>query len=418
MASVWWRIGWRNLWRNRHRTLITAGALAFGYLGSVLMIGVSDGITAEMIDNGTGLLTGQVQVTGRGYRPDRSLYATIGGDSGTDVPALLDRITAVPGVEAAAPRVYGGGLIAAGQETAGVLLMGVEPARERRVSLVLGTVVAGRVPAAGARELAVGSELARRLGVKPGAEVVLVAPAADGTIGNDLFTVAGVLQTGLPELDAAYAVLPLHVLQQLLALDSSRVHEVAVAVPDPQQATAVSQALDTALGAVLPHAVIEPWPVFRPELASYADMAAASNGLIVAIVFLMAVFGVANTMLMGTWERRREFAVVRALGAAPRGVAETVIVEGFLLGGLALLAGAALTAPVMVWWHRAPPDLSRVIGDFTMAGAVLRPVLRVEYSAWAAVGAAAALLVTAIAAAAYPAIRAARVPPADALAGR
>jgi len=127
---------------------------------------------------------------------------------------------------------------------------------------------------------------------------------------------------------------------------------------------------------------------------------------------------VANTMLMGTFERRREFAVVRALGTIRSGVALTVLFEGVALGLLALVAGAFLTAPILVWLHHAPLDLTALVGNMEFSGALVRPVLRVEYSLSAPVMSAAGLLVTAVLAALYPAIRAVRVPPADALAGR
>jgi putative ABC transport system permease protein len=415
---VWWRIAWRNLWRNRRRTLITAGALAFGYLGSVLMVGVSDGMTAQMIENGTRLVSGQVQVTARGYRPEQNLYATIGGDSGADIAALLTRVRGTPGVVAAAPRVYGAGLLSVKDRTSGVLLLGVDPGAEPRVSRVLDLVEQGRAPRAGAREVAVGVELARKLGVRPGDEVVLVAPASDGSLGNDLYRVSGIYKTGLTDLDGAWAITPLDVLQRLLALDQDRVHEIAAAVGDPWSAPGVAAAIDERLAPAVSGAVATPWTTFRPELASYAQLAKAANGLIIAIVFIMAVFGVANTMLLATYERRREFAVVRALGTTPDGLARTVVFEGLVLGVVALGAGALLTAPILVWWHHSPPDLSGLFGDFTTAGALIHPVLRVEYSAAAAIGAAFALLVTAVAAAVYPAWRASRVPPADALAGR
>lgn len=415
---MWWRIAWRNLWRNRRRTLLTASALAFGYLAAVLMVGVSDGMTAEMIRNGTGLVTGQIAVNAHGYRPERSLYATIGGDSGVDVAALLARISATPGVLGAAPRVSGGGLVSLGDQAAGTALVGVEPDREAGVSRLLDTLAQGRAPHAGAAELVLGAELARKLHAAPGSVVVLVAPAADGSMGNALYTVSGIFRTGLPGLDGSLAVLPLGVLQQLLALSPGRIHEVAVATADPWAAPAVARALAPALAATAPGAVALPWTTFRPELASYAQLAGAANGIIIAIVFAMAVFGVANTMVMGTYERRREFAVVRALGTAPGGVARTVLYEGVILGCLSLLVGALLTAPVLYWWHEAPPNLSALFGDFTTAGALIHPVLVVEYSAEAPILAAVALLVTAVVAALYPAVRAARVPPADALANR
>jgi len=158
--------------------------------------------------------------------------------------------------------------------------------------------------------------------------------------------------------------------------------------------------------------------VFSPEIDEYVRLIGASNGLVVGIVFLFAIFGVANTSLMGTYERRREFAVVRALGVGPGGVARTVMYESVALGLLGLAAGVVITAPVLVWWHHTPLNLSWLMGNLELAGALVRPVLRVEYSADGPVLGAVGLLVTAVLAALYPALRAARVPPADALAGR
>ena len=417
-AAVWWRIAWRNLWRNRRRTLITAGALAFSFLGSVVMIGISDGFTAELVDNGTGLLSGQVQVHAGGYRAERSLYETIGGQDGADVPALLAAADAIPGATAAAPRVYGGGIVSAGDATEAVVLFGVDPAREARVSRVLDAMVRGRAPGAGAREMAIGAEMARRLGVDVGARVVVVAPAADGSMGNDLFAVSGVFRTGLGDLDAAFAVLPIGALQALLGLERGRIHEVAVATALPSAAPEVAAQLARRLAPAGLDLEVVPWTVFSPEVAAYAKLAASLNWLVVATVFTFAIFGVANTMLMGTFERRREFAVVRALGTVPSGVALTVIFEGLALGILSLAAGALLTAPVFAWLHHAPLNLAALVGDMSFAGALMRPVLRIEYSLDGPLRSAAGLLITAVLAALYPAIRAARVPPADALAGR
>ena len=417
-GRVWWRLAWRNLGRNRKRTLITGAALAFGYLAAVVIVGVSDGIVAEMIDNGTSLLQGQVQVHAPGYLPERSLYATLGGDSGVALSPILDRLRALPGVTGAAPRVLGGGLVSAGSQTSGAVLMGEDPALEPKVSRLMAAIQRGRPPAAGTRQVLIGSEMARKLGVGPGSEVVLVAPAADGSLGNDLFTVSGVYRTGVRELDAAYALLPLGTLQGLLALAPGRVHEIALGLSDPWTATAVADSARAVLAAAAVPADVRAWPRFRPEIADYARLARASNWILIAIVFAMAVFGVANTMVMATFERRREFAVVRALGTTRTGVARTVVYEGLILGAFALVAGALLTAPILVWWHRSPPDMSFLYGGFTMAGALVRPVLRVQYSVEAPLLSAAALLVTAVLAAAYPAWRATRVPPADALSDR
>ena len=415
---IWWRLAWRNLWRNWKRTLITASALAFGYLASVTMIGIWSGMVAEMIETGTNLVTGQLQLHAPDYYPERSMYATLGGRDGIDVDELVRLTRETPGIVAASPRVYGGGLVSSGTETVAGMLVGVDPEREVEVTRLLVSPVEGRAPRAGEREILIGRDMANVLGVGVGEEVVLVAPAADGSLGNDLYRVSGVFETGMTALDGALGILPIRSLQELLALPENRIHEVAAALEDPWAAPALGDSLTAAFGVRgLDYPVSpRPWTVFRPELAAYADLAGAVNGIIVGIVFVMAMFGVANTMLLGTYERRREFAVVRALGTGPSSVARTVVYEGLILGVVSLAAGALLSIPVLYWLHNYPPDLSNLFGDFTMNGAVIRPVLRADYTVQGPLVSAVALLVTSILSAFYPAYRAVKILPADALA--
>ena len=162
---------------------------------------------------------------------------------------------------------------------------------------------------------------------------------------------------------------------------------------------------------------VVPWTVLRPDMLDYQHLMESWYFIIIAVVFVIAIFGVANTMLMATFERRREIAVMLALGTTPIQIVRTILYEALALGVLSLVVGAAVTFPLMVWWHNAPPDLSFIYGDFTMFGALIRPTLRVEYNVPMALWAAVALLFTALLAAFYPAAQASRLPPADTLSG-
>ena len=416
-SAPWWRIGWRNLGRNRRRTLITALGLAIGYFAVVFMVAWAEGLQSEMIENGTGLLTGQLQVHASDYRPERKIYDTIGGREGTDVEGLVREVAADPAIAAAAPRVYAGGLVSSGEATTAGILMGVDPRREADVSRIMRGLVRGRIPSAGANEIMIGEEMARQLDADVGDELILVAPAADGSLGNDLYTLAGVFRSGLAELDGSYALLPIGSLQTLVALAPNRVHEIAASTTDPWLADEAADRLAGALARLTRDLEVEPWTRLRPEMMEYVRLLEGWYVIVIIIVFAIAVFGVANTMLMATFERRREFAVMLALGTTPWRVTSTVLAEAFSLGLVSLLVGGAVTFPLLVWWHNAPPDLSWLYGDFTMFGALVRPVLRVEYNAEMAVRTAVALLLTAVLASLYPAARAARVPPADTLSG-
>ncbi|MDH5590023.1 MAG: FtsX-like permease family protein, partial [Gemmatimonadota bacterium] len=309
-----------------------------------------------------------------------------------------------------------GGLVSSGDQTLGGVLFGVDVRREGEVTTLLSTLREGRAPRAGAFEVAMGSEMARQLDVKVGDQVVLVAAAADGSMGNDLFTLAGVFSTGTPALDASHVLVPLPDLQYLLAMDPGRVHEVALTTTRPWDTPVIAASVERSLSAFGPPLRVRPWTELRPELAESVELMGSMNWVIIVIVFAMAIFGVANTMIIGTFERRKEFAVVRALGTTPLGVGKTVVYEGIFLGVLALAAGAVVTGPVLVWWHNRPPDLSGIVGGFAWSGSMWRPILRVEYSWDTPIVAAVALFVTSVLAAVYPAWKATRVPPADALA--
>lgn len=416
-TPTWWRIGWRNLGRNRRRTMLTAAGLAVGYMAVVLLAGLMGGLVAEMIENGTGLVSGQIQLHAEDYLPDHTIYETLGGRDGIDVDRVLAGIDEHPGVRAATPRVYGGGLVSSGEATTAATLMGIEPRLEAQVTRLLSTLTRGRAPEPGAHEILIGVEMARQLEVEPGSEIVMVAPAADGSLGNDLYTVTGVFESGLPELDGTFALVPIATLQATLALDPSRIHEIAVSVGDPWAAPDVSAALADLVSSTVPGAELQAWTEYSPELLDYARLSNSAYWVVMVIVFGMAIFGVANTMLMGTFERRREFAVLMALGTTPPSIISIVLAEALSLAIISLAAGAVLVVPILVWWHNAPPDLSWLYGDFTFAGALVRPVLRVEYPPqWGVLGGI-ALFVTAVLAALYPAARAARIAPADALAG-
>ena len=178
----------------------------------------------------------------------------------------------------------------------------------------------GRIPRAGAHEVLAGAEMARQLDLSLGDEVVVVAPAADGSMGNDLFTLVGVFETGSLGIDANYAILPISDLQLLMAMGPDRVHEIVVTVARPWDTAAIAESLASEIGGGGPRVSVKPWTELRPELFEYVSLMDAANFLIVLVIFAMAVFGVANTMLLATFERRREFAVVRALGTTPGGV--------------------------------------------------------------------------------------------------
>ena len=409
------RLGWRNLWRNPRRSLLSIGAVAVAFGVLVTLESLREGMARQLLDNGTRLMLGHLQVHDAGYLPDRDLYTTIGGERGTDIPALLRAVESSPRVSVAAPRVIGFGLLSTGPRSAGAQLVGLDPAREARVTSLFGAIVAGQGLAdAPSNSVLLGEALAEELEAKTGDRVAVVTQAADGSIGNELLRVRGIFRTGMEAMDRSLALMQMGDLQTLMALGPLRIHEVAARVEDPQSAQEVAGALIRS-GTLPPGARAESWERLAPALVDYLRLLRGWNWVVVVIIGIFAAFGVLNTMLMAVFERTREMGVLASLGFRPSQVLVMVIAECLCLAAVGLVIGFGLGVLGMGYftWHGW--DLSRWVAGLTIAGVLVDPVLRGTLVWNSMPPIAAALGAITVLAGLAPAVRAARMKPVEAL---
>ncbi len=408
------RLGWRNLWRNSRRSLITISAVGCGYAILIVLIGLTVGMAGQMLKNGTGLLMGDLQLHHSDYLPERSLYDTIGSDSSSELEEVLHQLSLYPQLAGRSPRVYGFGLLSTGENSAGVRLMGVDPQVESGVSSFLSGLQAGALDDSVERSLLLGDVLARELEASIGSQVAIVTQAADGSLGNDLFQVSGILHTGLSYLDRSLAVLYLKDLQELLALSPDEVHEIAVRIGDPMAADAFAAQLNASENWPA-NTVAQSWGELAPQLRDYVSLAQGMYGFIILLIGLFTATGVLNTMMMAVFERSREIGLVSALGMSPLIIVSSILLESLFLGVLGLIGGFGLGAWGMSYLTTQGLDLSRWMGELSMLGTRMDPVLKAswgwDYVLWSALG----LLVATLLAALFPAVKAARLNPVEAL---
>lgn len=409
------RLAWRNLWYNPWRTLIAMAAIGLGYAMLLFVACLMAGLRQQMIESGTDLILSDIEVHAPDYDPDRPIHQTLGGRNGTDVGALVAAIAADPRVQAASPRVYGYGLVSAAHQSAGVQMIGVVPDQEQKITvlqsrMVKGSYLSGRMP----KSIVMGDKLATMIGAAVGSEIVLLTPAADGSTGNDLYTVGGLFHTGLDAVDQGLVLMPLASLQALLRLPPERIHEVAIKLHDITAATVTAAALEAQLSKTIPVRV-RPWPELAPELADYVQFNRRVTFILFFIFFLLVGMGIVNTMLMAIIERTRELGMLMALGMRPLQVVGLIVAEAASLAGASLALGGALGSPLL--WYLQVHGL-RLGGDgsaVSVAGIVVGPLWygRQDFAAYgeAALG----LALTALVSALYPALRAARFRPAEAL---
>ncbi len=410
------QLAWRNLWRNPRRTFITMAAIAFGYTMLLFVACLMAGLRWQMIENGTCLVMSQIQIHAPGYYPNRSIQKTLGGRRGTDVSAMLAAIAADRRVYAVAPRVYGYGLLSAAHRSAGVELMGVVPDQEPRITILNGQIAKGNyLTARMSKGVVIGDKLASTIGIEVSSEIVLLTQAADGSMGNDVYTVVGIFHSGLDAVDRGLVLMSLSSLQELLHLAPARIHEVGIKLNDITAATAVAAGLQVQLDKTLPVRVMA-WPELAPELASYVQFNRGITFVLFFIFFLLAVIGVMNTMLMAVFERTRELGMLMALGMRPIQVIVLILTEAAGLGVASLVVGGALSVPLLWYLQAHGLDLGGATGEvISLAGVVVGHLWygRQDFPAYseAALGLAATTMVSAL----YPAWRAAHFRPTEAI---
>jgi ABC-type lipoprotein release transport system permease subunit len=411
------RLGWRNVWRNPGRSALSMAAVAVACAVLITVSSLQEGLVRQTLDNGTRLVLGHLQVQDAAFRKDRNLYDTIGGASGTDVAALLAAVERRGGV-LAAPRVTAFALFSTGERSSAAEILGVDPPREARVTRVLETVVRGEGLAGAPRgSVLLGQALAEELHAAVGDEVAVVTQAADGSVGNELWRVRGIVRTGLAPLDRSLAVAPIDDVQQLLALAPGRIHQVVGRLGDPEQARAVAERL-TAERLLPPGAQAESWETLVPLLADYRRLIGAWGWVMLGIVGTFAGFGVLNTMLMAVFERTHELGVLAALGLRPPLLVAMVLAECASLAAIGVAAGVALGVAGMADAVLRGWDLTRWSEGLTISGVLIDPRLRGAWTWQAVTPIALSLAVIVVLAGLLPALRAARLRPVAALAAR
>lgn len=398
------RIAWRNLWRNGKRTAITFAAVSFSTAVLVASYALMIGWTGVMEKSVTDLSVGEVQVHHPSYRSERSLYDTV-ADPGA-ILAAADRA----GVAASA-RSFGYGLLSSGAKSSGAQFWGVLPGSERRASDLADNLLHGAFPGpVPERSVVLGRKLARSLGAEVGTELVVVVQAADGSLGNELLTVAGVFKGVGETLDRSLALMHRDDFAALFVLPGA-VHEIVLNSRgrlDP----------DATAAAVLPTAggnEVRTWRQLMPTLSQMLDSMVASTIVFGAIFFLAAGVGVLNTMLMATYERIGEFGLVKALGASPWRILGEISVEALLLGFLGSVAGGVGGALISLWFQAHPLDLRMFVEELNFAGIAVTNEVPFSLTPACVWGPVLAMWLSSVLAALWPAAKAARLKPVEAL---
>jgi ABC-type lipoprotein release transport system permease subunit len=401
------RLAWRNVWRNRRRTLIAVLAIALGLALLVFFDSFLAGAKQSIYGNVVKLQGGNVQIHAPGYleRAKRLPLLPLDDSAGAVAVALTDARAV-----AASRRINTGGMVSSREGTFPVVVGGIEPEKEAPVGLLIDNIVQGRYLEAGDEDfILLGQALADRLEVSAGDRVTLVGRATHEQMRRRTMTVAGIYDVGLPEVEKGMVYISLLEAQTLFDL-RDQATEIAVFLERVGQEPVVVAGLQTAL----PGYEINSWEELSPGLKQSVEANELFMDIFALVILLIAGIGILNLLLMAVFERTREIGLLAAMGLKRRETLVLFLLEGMLIGLMGALAGGLLGVALTVVVGQFGIDysgMSEATELTALMGQRAYPRLAVDLL----IGRAVTVAIIATLASLYPAWQASRREPAEAL---
>lgn len=346
-------IAWRNIWRNKRRTLITVASIMFALFFAIIMRGFQKGSYSKMKENAVEAYSGYLQIQKQGYWEDKNINNSFSIQKETVLELESDSR-----VKSLIPRLESFALVSSGEATKGAAIMGIVPDKENEMTKVKSFLKQGEFIDADDKDILLAEGLAKFLQVNINDTLVLFSSGYHGTTAAGLFRVKGILKLPTPEMNKSTAYLSLKEAQNLFSapeMMTTLVFDLKNMEDSEILEKEVRDKIDAEAYAVMG------WQKMNKELLQMIETDNAGGIIMIAILYMVIAFGIFGTVLMMTNERLREFSVMIAVGMQRTKLAGVVILELFLLTGLAVLAGIAISLPVMFYFYYNPIEFS---GDF------------------------------------------------------
>jgi ABC-type lipoprotein release transport system permease subunit len=402
------QLAWRNIWRNSRRTVVILSAVIIGIWSMVLLGALMRGIAVGMVENGIATLTGHIQIHRRGYRDDPAIENSM-ADSRVIEKVLTELL---PSGAHWSARVRVNAIVSNARHSSGVTMVGIDPVKEAGVSFIGKAVSGGRyLQPDDSNGILVGEALLEKLDTKIGRKLVLMSQSTDREIASRAFHIKGAFRAEMESTEKQFVFVTRAAAQKMLKLGTG-ISEISILLPEGYADADVFQRLKSAL----PPDKFEvySWQELLPFQTAYLRILDGFMWFWFFVVFVAMGFGIVNTTLMAVFERIREFGLMKALGMKPWWILREVLLEALLLLISGMVIGNLLGYLSIYALSGSGIDLSALA-----AGAEYAGMTRIIYPAVAVKDALVAnltVLTLGLLVSLYPAIKASRFTPVQALA--
>jgi len=404
------KLAYRNVMRNRRRSVITLVAITCGLgamlIGEGMLIGIGEQSERNLIDNETG----HMKIFAPGYLENREsepLKYSI-----EDPDRIVSELEKLSLVEGAAERVTFPIMLNDGVNDLPCLAVGIDPEGDARVFRISGTIAEGNYLSGGDDGMLIGSGLARIFGVGVGDYLTIITRTLYGAIEARDLRIEGIVDTGNPNIDRNIVYVPITLARSSLEMNG-RATEIAVRLSDPKHISRAEDDVKRMLSKSGIEAEVSTWDKLAEDFLKLHRMKKSGMGVVMAIIVVVTAVGIANTMLMASFERTKEIGTLMALGMKPGQVLLLFLLEGAMLGGLGSLAGCLIGGAITYYLEIHGIDLS-VYGDIDI-GYPIKGVFYSDLTLSSLIYTFSFGLIVSIAASIYPARRASKLEPTEAL---
>jgi ABC-type lipoprotein release transport system permease subunit len=343
------KIAWRNLWRNKRRTLLTISSVLFALFLALIMRSVQLGSYDKMVESSVKISTGYIQIHEKGYWADKSIDNTFQSS-----PELEQKILQNPNVTQITPRLESFALLSSGKQTKGAAVIGTNPDLENNISGLKSHVVSGEYLDKNDSAILISEGLAQYLKVKVGDTVVVLGQGYHGQTAAGAFPVKGIVRFVQPDMNNSMTYIPLHLAQKLYAAPG-RLTSISIMLADPDKIKETR----TELAAIDPaNLEVMVWKDMLVELVNGIEGDNISGLFMLGILYMVVGFGILGTILMTTMERKREFGIMVAVGMRRFKLAIIIFIETLIISIIGILAGVITSLPVIYYFFLHPIPLT------------------------------------------------------------
>ncbi len=328
-------LAWRNIWRNPRRSVLTILAIVFASGLLVFMLSFQFGAYEDMIDSSVRLSTGHLQIQARGYQDRPEMHKVI-----ENPDHLLEKIGALDGVEAVTVRSEAFALAVGANRSKGIMVGGVIPGVEHRISSLPGQIRKGRYLRDDDVDTAViGALGAKRLQIDIGDECTLMGQGRDGSVAATVVTIVGIFRTGIDEFDRTVMQIPFSDFDTIFTMEGSA-HRLVITTKTLADDRSVAAAIGILPG--ISEFVVLTWDELTPGLRQSIELDLIGGIIMYAILVIVVAFSILNTFFMAIFERTREFGVLMAIGTKPVRLVKIMLLESLAMTCVGLFTGMAL----------------------------------------------------------------------------